>query len=208
MALVYRHRRLDTNEIFYIGIGSSKQRVNKKQSRNKYWHNITNKTKWCSEILINNITNEEAEELEIFLIKLYGRKKDGGKLCNITKGGKGLTGYKYTQEQKDKVSKRMKGHTVTKETREKIRKSHLGKKLSKYHIEKLRKSNLNKIVLLETRLKTSKAVLKLDMNNKIIEEYYSIREASRKNNISAGHISKVCNNIRKTAGKFKWKYKL
>lgn len=30
MILVYRHRRLDTNEIFYVGIGSRKERPYKK----------------------------------------------------------------------------------------------------------------------------------------------------------------------------------
>jgi hypothetical protein len=43
MAVVYQHKRNDTNEIFYIGIGRSKDRAGKKTNRNKYWHSIVNK---------------------------------------------------------------------------------------------------------------------------------------------------------------------
>ena len=43
MAYVYRHIRLDTNQPFYIGIGSDKNyfRANQKTSskRNSYWVN-------------------------------------------------------------------------------------------------------------------------------------------------------------------------
>jgi hypothetical protein len=39
---VYRHRRADTNDIFYIGLGSSKYyaRSYTKYGRNKMWKNI------------------------------------------------------------------------------------------------------------------------------------------------------------------------
>jgi len=46
MAIVYRHIRKDTNEIFYIGIGKSIKRMISKNYRNKHWHNIVNKTEY------------------------------------------------------------------------------------------------------------------------------------------------------------------
>jgi len=85
---VYRHRRLDDNSIFYIGIGSRKDRAYTKNSRNNYWKNITNKTEYEVEIIADNLSNESAKELEIFLIKLYGRRDLGlGNLVNMTDGG-------------------------------------------------------------------------------------------------------------------------
>lgn len=37
MAVVYQHRRKDTNEIFYIGMGRDINRAYSKHSRNKYY---------------------------------------------------------------------------------------------------------------------------------------------------------------------------
>jgi len=90
MAIVYQHKRNDTNEIFYIGIGRDYYRAGRKASRNKHWHNIVNKCGFTKEILLNNISWEEAIEEEKRLIKKYGRKDLGtGCLVNMTKGGEG-----------------------------------------------------------------------------------------------------------------------
>lgn len=94
MAYVYKHIRLDTNEVFYIGIGSDKYfyRANDTKRRNKYWSNITNMTDWSVEIIVSDITYDEAKSIEIEYIELYKRKQDGGTLCNLTKGGEGTLG--------------------------------------------------------------------------------------------------------------------
>ena len=42
---VYRHRRLDTFEIFYVGISKVKSRCRNRSTRNKIWKDIINKTK-------------------------------------------------------------------------------------------------------------------------------------------------------------------
>ena len=62
MAYLYRHIRIDTNEVFYIGIGGgnkyekelSYKRAYSKYDRNKYWKNITNKTNYIVEIILND----------------------------------------------------------------------------------------------------------------------------------------------------------
>lgn len=43
MALVYKHIRLDTNQVFYIGVGKTDKRPYSKIYRNKHWHNVVNK---------------------------------------------------------------------------------------------------------------------------------------------------------------------
>ena len=52
--LVYRHIRLDKNEVFYIGIGndSNYKRSKIKANRSVYWKNIVNKTFYEIEILL------------------------------------------------------------------------------------------------------------------------------------------------------------
>ena len=46
MSIVYRHRRLDTFEVFYIGIGKTEKRAYSKKNRNKWWKNIILKTEY------------------------------------------------------------------------------------------------------------------------------------------------------------------
>ena len=55
--------------------------------------------------------------------------------------------------------------------------------------------------------KVNRAVEQYDLEGKYITEYHSLMEASRQTNIFVNNIWRVCNNIRKTAGGFIWKYK-
>jgi hypothetical protein len=89
--IVYRHIRLDKNEPFYIGIGSSESRAYRKDGRNPLWSNIVEKTEYKVQILFEDLTREEACEKEIELISLYGRiNKGDGILANISCGGEAL----------------------------------------------------------------------------------------------------------------------
>jgi hypothetical protein len=90
MAYVYRHIRLDTNKVFYVGIGNDLkyQRSKSKYNRNKHWHNVVNKTPIRIDILFDEINYEEAKNKEIEFISLYGRRDFGiGTLVNMTGGG-------------------------------------------------------------------------------------------------------------------------
>jgi len=116
MAVVYRHRRLDTNEIFYIGIGVKEKRAYEKRSRNKLWENIVNKTEYKVEIIVKDIDYESAKELEILLIETYGRRDlDLGSLVNMTNGGDGNKGM--SQEQKNIISEKLTGKKQSEETK-------------------------------------------------------------------------------------------
>jgi len=98
--VVYKHIRLDTNEVFYIGIGNPKRPYNK-NSRSDFWKRVTNKTDYKVEIIYSDLTWEEACEKEIELIEFYGRRDLGnGTLVNLTDGGEGISGYEMTNEQK------------------------------------------------------------------------------------------------------------
>ena len=46
MACLYKHIRLDTNEIFYIGISNGLKRPYSTKDRNKHWNNIIKITKY------------------------------------------------------------------------------------------------------------------------------------------------------------------
>lgn len=137
---VYRHRRLDTNKIFYIGIGNNK-RPYSKCNRNKHWKRIVNKCGYSVEILYENLSVENAIELEIFLIEIYGRiDNKTGILCNQTDGGDGCVNL--SKEKKLSISNKLTGKTHSDETKYKMSNSHKGKKFTKEH--RLNLSKLNK----------------------------------------------------------------
>ena len=78
---VYRHRRLDTNEVFYIGLGTrypkevtTFNRANTTKDRSKFWKKVVDKTGYTVEIIYQSNVYEDMKELEIFLISLYGRR--------------------------------------------------------------------------------------------------------------------------------------
>jgi hypothetical protein len=160
---VYRHIRLDTNEVFYIGIGNTEikyigsnlksryKRAYSQDNRNKWWNHIVEKTTFKVEILVDEITREEAIELEIFLIQEYGKKN----LCNITDGGEGKIGGNPNGIDHWNYGKK---HSIT--TRLKISNSHKGKKHSEETKLKLKQAHIGRNYPKckeDTKLKISKA---------------------------------------------------
>lgn len=159
---VYSHTRLDTNEIFYIGLGI-KTRPYSKHNRNLLWKRITSKTEYKIEIIKDQLTLEDACNLEKQLIKKYGRiDLSTGTLCNFTDGGEGSCNRICKEETKLKRSKAMskikrddvwkkniseglKGKKLTDEHKQNLSKAKKGKKLSKKHIENIIKSSKNKV---------------------------------------------------------------
>lgn len=141
MAYVYKHIRPDKNDVFYIGIGVKKNRINSSKSRNKFWHNIVSKHGMVSEIIEDNLSWDEACLREKFWIGFYGRKNNNtGVLVNMTDGGDGTYGKIVTDETKKKISKSNKGKVMTEEVKKKISESHKGKPKPKpeYFSEKMR----------------------------------------------------------------------
>lgn len=157
MAYLYRHIRLDLNIPFYIGIGSDSEgeykRANTKKGRSYSWKDITKNTFWKVDILLDNLSWEEACLKETEFIKLYGRKDlNQGTLINFTDGGEGQFGRKDSIETKLK-KKKPKSNTIN------MKKSHqhrdysylkgkagakLGVKKSKIHTEKIKLAADNK----------------------------------------------------------------
>ena len=130
---LYRHIRLDNNEVFYVGIGSEK-RPYKKHSRSSFWKNIVGKSDYDIEVLAKNLSWEDACELEVFMISEYGRRDLGlGNLVNLTDGGEGMCnlGPKTIEKMKASMKGRVawnKGKKQSEETKKKISKATCGSK--------------------------------------------------------------------------------
>jgi hypothetical protein len=103
MAVVYIHKKNDTGEIFYVGIGKEEKRAYRKDSRTKHWENVVKKHGLIIEIIHKDITWEQACKIEKELIKFYGRLDlNTGILINLTEGGEGNSNPFRSEEWKRK----------------------------------------------------------------------------------------------------------
>ncbi len=139
MAYLYRHIRLDKTEPFYVGIGSDPlyKRAKERTRRNKIWTDIVLKTDFEVQIILDDLTWEEAKEKEKEFITLYGRKNCGtGTLANLTDGGDGTVGFIVDEAGKIRTSRVHRNKKVSAETREKISQRLKALKKSPEFIEK------------------------------------------------------------------------
>ena len=115
--------RLDTYEPFYVGKGKGNRWKDLDRGKyNKHFVNIVNKHKVAIEIVADNLTEEQAHDIECWLINelvfKYGFSIDieGNRsndhychLVNKTWGGEGVSGRRLSEEERVKASERMKG---------------------------------------------------------------------------------------------------
>lgn len=150
MFYIYQHIRLDTNEVFYIGISRHNRRTKykrayQKDKRNSIWKRIVNKTSFRCEILLESDDISIVKAKEIELIAFYGKIRDNtGSLANITNGGEGTFGYKPTEEVKLKLAETMRGRKHSEETKNKMRAAQTGKFVPKSVGEKISNSKKGK----------------------------------------------------------------
>ena len=162
MAYVYQHIRLDTNEVFYVGIGKKPKhgRAYTRSDRNPFWEKVVAKTSFKVEILFDNLTWEQACEKEKELIALYGRRDLGtGTLVNLTDGGDTIEGYVHKESTKAKMREKMKGntnganHKMTEENKRKLSESLKNRVRTPESIQKMALSKTGSKASEETRNK-------------------------------------------------------
>ena len=140
---------------YYIGKGTGK----------RAWSNSRRKVSPPADksrivLLKENLSEQEAFDHEIELIKFHGRKDNGtGILRNLTDGGEGKSGYNTSDETKEKIRESELGKIVSDATKEKMREAQLGKKASDATKEKIRKAKLTENLSDVTREKMREAQL-------------------------------------------------
>lgn len=141
---LYRHVRLDTNQVFYVGIGTKGRRRKYKRAectkhRNSFWKRIVSKTKYEIEILFHSDDRTFILEKEKEFIELYGRANLGeGTLCNLTDGGEGNIGVIVSEERRKQISEHTKKMVKSPQFLEMLSKmdySYLKKKVYQYDLE-------------------------------------------------------------------------
>ena len=96
---VYQH--IDKNDkCRYIGKGKG-YRANDKRNRNPHWKNVFKDYFPKVEIVAKDLTEDDAHDLEIWLIK--EARRAGWKICNIADGGEGRCLFAQTECKKKKI---------------------------------------------------------------------------------------------------------
>lgn len=181
MAYIYRHIRLDTNQPFYIGISNvddDYKRAYKRTCRNKHWTNIIKSTNYDVEILIDDLTIEQAKEKEKEFISLYGRVDlKTGTLVNLTDGGDGVLNMNENAELRIKISK-----------------ASIGKKMSESAKKKM--GDNQKL-----------PIIQYDLDGNFLKEWDSILNATKAVGKHSTNIMRCCQGKFKQAYGYKWAYK-
>lgn len=136
---VYEHRRLDTGAVFYVGKGSG-ARLRVTQHRNPHWRRVAGKAGWKAAVVFRTDDEELAFLAEQELIEKHRRM--GSPLTNMTDGGEGMAGHKFSPEviarraaaqrgqRRPGVSAKLRGIQKTAEHREKLAAARRGMKAS------------------------------------------------------------------------------
>ena len=232
MAYVYRHIRLDKNQPFYIGIGTSEyyNRAYRHKNRSDLWKRIAQKGGYEVEILMDNLTWEQACEKEKEFIKLYGRiDLNTGCLANMTDGGDGAINAIITEEHRRAVAEANKRRVYTEEDRKKISLRHTGRKHSEeskknisYALKNSEKHKQSILINSQkhkgfkhsdstkkrlSQIKSTKPIVQFDMDGNYIRDWSSAKEVQRCTGMSQGNVSRCCNGEYKQAYGYIWKYK-
>jgi hypothetical protein len=120
---VYEHLRVDNGSIFYVGKGTGhRSRVASKYHRNPFWINTTASAGgFTVRMVAENLPEDLAFLVEIERIDQL--RKMGVRLCNLTDGGDGTSGWVKTPEWREKVGKAHRGKVISQEVRDKISRS-------------------------------------------------------------------------------------
>ena len=227
---VYEHIRLDNMTCFYVGKGKGERAYD--LERNDHHDNISNMCGHAVIIIEDNLTEDEAywlerDTIEDYIFNLgYGIDIDGYRdysnnkyLTNMTFGGEGPSGRKFSDKTKRKMSKAKKGRKRSEEVKRKISETckgkNKGKKLSEETKLKLSEACKGRKFSDETKRKMSEAKIKL--SKKVIcittgEIFNSLKEAGSYYNVAQSNISSCCRGRCKSVGKLpngeplKWKY--
>jgi group I intron endonuclease len=150
--------------------------------------------------IIEECTDNWAER-EKYWISYYVNNN----LCNLSEGGEGVG---HNDSTKSKIKNALLGRKRSNEEKKAISKAMTGVKRGKYTNTEGHKKRYED---LEERkkcaIKLRKKVGQYDLENNLIQEFESAREASRQLNIDCGSISKCCLGKNKSAGGYIWKYK-
>lgn len=187
--IVYKHTNKNNGKV-YIGMTCQNAEDRWKNGHgyhNQHFNNAIEKYGWANfshEVIAENLSKEDACELERILIKAYDAT-DPSKGYNQSLGGDGGGMYKkhHSEETKKRISQARKEAGFTEEHKKHISESKSG---ANHHF--------------------AKKVYQYTKDGKFIREWDYMSLAAEELHIYKANICGVCNGRRKTAGGYVWSY--
>jgi len=164
---VYEHWRTDRQECFYVGKGQGSRAWDLRHDRNKWHSAIVGKLERDGltvdvKVIFSCDLEEDAFRKERERIAHW--RSNGIRLVNLTDGGEGQSGYKHTDETRERLRVAMTGRVMTPEWRHKIGAAQKGKigwsrgkKLSPEHVAAAAAGHTGSKRSFESRAKMSAA---------------------------------------------------
>ena len=213
---------------YYVGItGQSVERRwrnNGSGYKNCLFERAINKYGWDNiehYIIAGNLTKDEACSFEMKLIKeLDCHAAKGRHGYNETDGGEGQTGYRHSQETKEKISKANMGRSYTdpwnkiskerkQEIRELMSKRFSGEGNPRYgtHCTQETKDKISEANKGQERPNAPQCVkvYRFNLNFEYIDNFYSIKKAEKDLNLNSGNISRCVNNLQYSYENYIWR---
>ena len=209
MYFVYMHKL--PNGKVYIGITGKEDPKDRWHNgcgykNNKRFFNAIIKYGWDNIdhlILAEGLSLEDAEKMEVELIRIYD-SSNPLKGYHIAKGGKSNSGFKHSEETKEKIRKTLTGK---KHTPERIKNQSIVAKKEWTNPEyRKHMSDVHKGKNMGKDSPSAIRVIKCDMNGNYIREYDAMADAARDTGIDRRLIGDCCKNPNHSAHGYKWKY--
>lgn len=217
----YLHIRPDTQEVFYVGIGSDYpgrySRAYAFSKRNQLWKRIWHKNNKQIIVQIVNVFESSKECLaeEVSLIEYYGRKcKNQGTLANVARGGEHKAG-----DPKPVAEYSLKGQLIKVWENAVVasRVYNISEKAIYAGISKKRPCNgsfwiwadqsvQEQIEPFHVKSRGAKQVFYFDKDCNCLGKHNSVHAAEKEMEISKSSIFKVIAKTRPTAGGYIWSY--
>lgn len=206
MYSVYKHTTPSGK--IYIGITSKKpqKRWEGRYRNNYHFSNAIQKYGWNNikhEILYEGLTKEEAESKEIELIAAYDSTNQN-KGYNIAKGGHSNSGYRHSDDTKNKIANSLRGQQFTEERKNKMSVSSIRKWKNKEYREKM--IDIHKGLQTGKRHSMSKAVDQYSMDGQFIRSFDSMGDAERFTGIPHQQISDCCRGKQASCHGYVWRF--
>ena len=161
------------------------------------------------DIIADNLTKEQAEELEIKYIKEYDATNHE-KGYNISYGGSSTyKGLKHTEEYKRRLSQINKGRTVSIETRRKLSVANKGKLVGELNPNYKRPKREEEILKqYESHRHEMKKVSQYSLDGQKIATFDSVHQASKYSGVARNQIRLCAIGQTKHPKKYMWKYEV
>lgn len=163
---------------FYVGKGKGNRSIDFRRSRSSWHKGIVKKYGKDNIKVYVFYCESEDQAFKDEIQQIAQLRSLGYKLCNLTNGGDGTSGYRPNEETRKKLSESRIGHIVSEETRKKLSASNRGKPRSEEARKKMSKAKIGSKRSPETCAKIAKSMTGRQVSDEFRLKMSMIRRAT------------------------------